>query len=258
MKTLKKILIILIIALPTLYIAGWYTMAHLIERQLDTLDQASDITFSPAPSNVEGFPYWPRIRYTGTIKTPRFDIQAIGMLATIGADSLGITTKLDFPNGFILRDTQTNTPHEFQASHIELEVPLSPALKGQTKRHMEEWRDAGGQVSVSSLHIQKDDIKISGEGDIKLDQNLQPDGIINLKIRGYQQLLTELQQAKMIRTIPQDKLNIATSLIGALTGQPDFATNKNAQFSAPMVIKNQLVYIGPMRVGKIQKISWPE
>ena len=105
---------------------------------------------------------------------------------------------------------------------------------------------------ISSMQLQKKDIKIVGEGMISLDNNLQPNGKINLEIEGYQSLLKNLTE---VGIVPKKESRIAGTILGLLG-----SSNKtqNHSFKTPLIIKGRTLYLGPIKVGRLNTINWPK
>lgn len=255
MSKLIKLLVKLSIILAVLYSATWFGATYFLTQELASINKRSDITFAPVPSKIAGFPFWPRIEYSGIIKTSKYSINVKNMDITMNGDFKQAKMAISLPEGFTLTDIYTNTPQSFKSSHLHISAPY-PLPKSNKVSSMKQWRDNKGKILVTSLLVQKKDIKISGAGVVILDSSLQPNGKIDLEVDGYQSLLNDLGD---LGIIPKKEAGIVGALLSGLFGKKKANEPSNVPaFKTPLIIKQGGVYIGPMKVGRVNKIKWSE
>lgn len=253
MTKLIKALIAITITLSTIYCGIWFGTAYLINNALSDMQKKSHIAFNPAPNNISGFPFWPKLVYTGKITTPSFTIQAENMSMTGIAQMDQVKLNLTFPSGFKIADHYTRKSHKFDKGHVKLTAPY-PLPHGDNKKAMQQWQSDNGEIHISSLHLKKNKTQITGSGIVGLDRDLQIQGKINLSIQGYQDFLGELNKAGIISN---KHVGLAQNILGSLFGGTQTKVKEKA-FKTPLIIKKRNVYIGPIKIAKLQKIKWKD
>ncbi len=250
MKTLLKYSFILALTLCVLYSALWFGLASLTNQEITRISTTGDVTFSPPLGHVSGFPFWHHLTYTGTLSTPDFSLTVEEMEMEIQIYTDRAKAHVTLPNGFQITDRYTHKTHHFGDSHLKLASPY-PLPKNHSRKAMKIWRAQKGRLLVSSLLLQKEGVKIEGSGLLDLDENLQPQGKLNLSIYGYKALMAELGRTGKLSS---QEAQLATAFIGQLFGQDGPKTQK--AFKTPLTIKNNALYIGPLRVTKLKRIEW--
>ncbi|MBL4590304.1 MAG: DUF2125 domain-containing protein [Alphaproteobacteria bacterium] len=253
MTKLIKALIAITITLSVLYCGIWFGTAHFINNALSELQEDSHITFNPTPNNVSGFPFWPKLIYTGKITTPSFAIETKNMSMTGMVQIDQVKLNLAFPSGFKIADHYTRKSHKFDKGHIKLTAQY-PLPLGDDKKAMRQWQKDNGEIHISSMYLKKNKTQITGSGIVGLDRDLQIQGKIYLSIQGYQDLLGELNKAGLISN---KHVGLAQNILGSLFGGTQ-AETKEKTFKTPLIIKNRNIYIGPIKIAKLQKIKWKD
>ena len=85
-----------IIILGLLYTGALFGAAYFVKNTLAS-NEMKNIQFSPAPSDITGFPGLPKLQYTGTITTPTYAITATDMTISGQAGLKKATLNLNFP-----------------------------------------------------------------------------------------------------------------------------------------------------------------
>lgn len=245
---------IFIIVIGLLYTGAWFGSAHLIKQYIAS-GQLKDITFSPALSDITGFPFFPKLSYTGTIKTPTFSITATDMMVTPTANFNQASVYIDFPKGFSLQYRSAKV-QKFNASHVKVTAPY-PLPEGNSQAHIQAWQNKNGHILVSDMLLKKDGVKIVGkQGKFGLDQELQITGKMDTSIYGYQVLMAQIGQTGLIN---KKHMGLANAFLGQVLGGGTQATNKQEKaFNTPIIIKDRRVRVGPMTVAKLNKLKWTE
>jgi hypothetical protein len=133
---------------------------------------------------------------------------------------------------------------------LDLDFPSNFPLH-MTLQTMSVWRDKGGQIAIPNLVILSSSLTLAGNGFLELDQNLQPSGRINLKVTGFEDLLTRLEQDGIMKG-PSVKI---TRSFAQMMTKTDPETNSSF-IMTELRIQDQGIFLGPMRIGTIQKINW--
>lgn len=239
-----------IIILGLLYTGAWFGAAYFVKNTLAS-NEMENVQFSPAPSDITGFPGFPKLKYTGTITTPTYAITATDMTISGHAGLKKVNLALNFPKGFSLKHKITGT-QKFNTSHIKLNAPY-PLPISEKKADITAWQSSNGKVIVTSLLIQKDGVKVSGKkGVFGLDGNLQIAGTMDVSVNGYQKLLMQLGQS---RHLPKEA-GIAGALIGQFLGGGKKSSKQETSLDTTLNIKNRQVKVGPLKVTTLNKIKW--
>jgi hypothetical protein len=113
------------------------------------------------------------------------------------------------------------------------------------------WRDAGGTVDVDRFALRWGDVAVTGSGTLALDSELQPMGSFSGAVEGYQELMTGLAAAGVIRAGDARVAGIALAFMAKRgpDGKP--------QIAVPFTIQDGQMYLGPAKLGPAPRIEWP-
>ena len=130
----------------------------------------------------------------------------------------------------------------------ELQVTVSqvPELRPMpVEERLRLWQAAGGRVNVEVAKLSAGGGALSATGEIGLDPQKRPDGMINLSLVNAPALINALTTAGLM---PAMAANIAPLLMAA--GMPTTLDGANAS-SFPFVFRNGRVALGILPLGKI-------
>lgn len=115
------------------------------------------------------------------------------------------------------------------------DASLADALAG--------WRQAGGTLKLEHCELAWDRLDVAGSGTISLDTDLQPSGSVSLRVAGYDQLLTALSVAGVMKAEDVTPMKIGLAMIGPA-------------ISTFFTVKDGDMFLGPANLGKAPTIAW--
>jgi hypothetical protein len=115
------------------------------------------------------------------------------------------------------------------------------------------WREAGGRARVADLSIRWGPLVAMASGTLELDARLQPKGTLNATVRGFAEVVDALVAEGIL---PANQGTFAKAALTFLAGQPD--ADGTYTLRAPLVIDDGTLSLGPVPVGRIPHIRWPE
>jgi hypothetical protein len=115
------------------------------------------------------------------------------------------------------------------------------------------WRDAGGVVQVRAARAEIGDVSLDADGTMALDALLQPQAAFTVRLGGFDAAVGALvaggvldaRRAAMVRFV-----------LGALAEVPEGGGRKIV--SAPLTVQDGGVFLGPIEVGRLRPVRWPE
>jgi hypothetical protein len=133
---------------------------------------------------------------------------------------------------------------------------LSVAVKGdlparRNAETMARWRDSGGTLDVQSLDIRHGPLKVSGDGTLALDGDMQPIGSFALRVEGFIEALDRLSEAGVIK--PRQAA-LASVVLGALAR--DAGSGGDARIKVPLSIQERQVFVGPVPLARMPVFRW--
>lgn len=110
------------------------------------------------------------------------------------------------------------------------------------------WSDGGGTVELDRLAVDWGPVRLSVNGTVALDRQLQPQAAMTMEIRGAQHALTAVSAM-----MKPKEVNMARTVL-ALLSRP--AADGEPVVTAPLTIQSRTVYLGPMRVAALPEVVW--
>ena len=114
-------------------------------------------------------------------------------------------------------------------------APTWPAL-------LKPWREAGGQLRIRSLSLQKGGFRVEGDGKFDLDDERRPNGNFDARFIGLEPLAQKLG-------IPLPALQIGGALSALLGGKANAGNAGSAALALPIVAKDGRLWVGPVKTG---------
>jgi hypothetical protein len=254
-KKSNKILSLLfaLIALGLIYSLYWYATAQIVQKQIDkiwTEQFATDFSIVGEKPSLSGFPLRPTWSFSGSLQdTSKLNWEIKDMhLKGVPLPAHHVT--LESQQGLQISNAFMPRPIPIDQLRLDLDFPSNFPLH-MTLQTMSAWRDKGGQIAIPNLVILSSSLTLAGNGFLELDQNLQPSGRINLKVTGFEDLLTRLEQDGIMKG-PSVKI---TRSFAQMMTKTDPETNTRF-IMTELRIQDQGIFLGPMRIGTIQKINW--
>lgn len=112
------------------------------------------------------------------------------------------------------------------------------------------WSRAGGQTLVDTLMLAWGPLQVSAQGDLKLDDRMQPAGRLNAEITGIDRTLDRLSEAGLMRPNDAAMAKAAAGLLGQ-RATPDSAP----VIRAPLVMRDGWLYLGPIRLAPLPRLE---
>lgn len=127
-------------------------------------------------------------------------------------------------------------------------APLGPLLggKGDWRASLENWRAHGGTFALNGLEADWNDLKATGSGQLALDAQHRPQGLLNLNLDGVQSLAAELGKIGLSQG---DDNGLAPALMAMA-----MATNAQIQLSADVGFKDGVVAVGNTPAGVLRPL----
>ena len=250
MKKLFLSLSILLVILGSAYTAAWYYFAGIIDREVarfieDQKDQG--VIFDGVISPAHGFPGVYKLLYTGdirtpsgTIKIPKMEIsgvplegQEITVLAPLGLtiEARGLPDHLKkLEQAAMTFIVPTRMPPEFIYPYLKI------------------WQAEGNaNIKIPSLSLQWPDASIFAETEIRLNDDLQPEGEARLGVTNHNFFVTII--AEEIGLSGSKKLMLLTFL--------NAVDKSNGAVILPFRLQNNAFYLNMIRLGALPFIHWP-
>lgn len=116
---------------------------------------------------------------------------------------------------------------------------------------LRDWQQYNGAIDITKLVLSWGPLDLKGQGKLRLDRNLQPEGEIKLKAAGLTWIFDGLARAGILKENPTKLMMIGLSMF----------SNRNApdarpSFTLPVIIKNRRVFIGPVVALELPEFVW--
>jgi hypothetical protein len=137
-----------------------------------------------------------------------------------------------------------NWLHKVQLLDVDLTItgPIAlPVVRG----NIEDWRDAGGNVTFRKASLKSPDVQIDVTGSLSLDRELRPVGRLNTETRGYRPIVDDLVRRRKINYDVASKAKVALNFMAAAWG---------GKAVAPIVLNNGLATLGPLQLAILQPV----
>ena len=136
-------------------------------------------------------------------------------------------------------------------------IRTNVALNGMIDPHLPvpqalaDWRDAGGTIDIDRFEIAWGPVRLIADGTAALDPDLQPEGALSARVSGLMDLLTAMENAKMIdaRTAAIARITLAVLTRPSEQGGPPEAR-------VPLTIQDRKLSVGPVILLTMPMITW--
>lgn len=243
MKIAAGILVLLVV----LYTGTWFGIAQTLDKQIQTLikNSTQDIFYKGDISKIYGFPGSFKINLNGVLTFP--DAKVSGKDIHIEFSPIpNIPSKITAPKGFTV--TSDGIEETFTSGHAD--AHLTRTLFGITEKQLRKFQAKDGRLLIDNIILTQNEISVMAEGELSLDNNLQPQGTLAAEIREFGAIIKKLREYDVINS---DQANIATLASLALTRQDETG---QAYVTTPLFLKNQELYLGPVLIIQLKTISW--
>jgi len=134
----------------------------------------------------------------------------------------------------------------------ELEV-IGAVPQTTPRAAVQAWRDGGGRVEVKSLFVRWGPVDLALNGQLSLDEALQPAGSFTAKLTGYRELLGALTAEGQISQ--RDAANVR-AILDLLARQPK--DGGRPVLTAPLDVHQSRLMVGPVALMALPPIRWAE
>lgn len=135
----------------------------------------------------------------------------------------------------------------------EISGPLNAGRWPPGAACLAEWRDSGGVFEFNEISAAFGALVLEGGGTMALDALLQPQGAFSLRVSGYEETLTALAGRGVMEP---GEAAMAGFILNAMAKKPD--GGGPPYVAAPVSIQESAVSIGPLKVGTLPRLRWPE
>lgn len=249
---------ILVCLLAGAYCVGWHLVARNMQANIDYLWQdatnSTDLTIEGQKPRITGFPSPPRFIFKGTIirhmNGVDFAVEMPEFVFT-GFPLTGMTIYLETPKGFTLSERSTQNGITIEKALLNVTLPYSIPAEPDYEA-LVEWQKREDPFQINKILIQSSEVLIDGHGTAGLDAELQPDIRIDTRVTGMDALFKRLESDKNVK---QGSLSAAKGFLD-MVSRTDQETGVR-YFDTGFLVQKDGIFIGPMRIGEIPRISWP-
>lgn len=114
------------------------------------------------------------------------------------------------------------------------------------------WRDSGGTLEVSRLHVVYGPLDLRANGTLALDGGMQPIGAFTAKVEGFFETVDALRERGLVRL--RDAVT-AKIVLGVLSRKP--AQGGPPTLNLALTVQDRKVYAGPVALADLPEIRWP-
>ncbi len=201
----------------------------------------TDAQGTPTRLSVDGKEIRLRLDDRGALRAKRLQIHT--RPAPDAPDGIDLALRGD---GFDLEPgiLPVEFPHTVRL--LDLQTTVTGLLKGDASlRNLAQWRDDGGTLEITKLHLQWGDMDISANGSLALDDQMRAIGALTARIKGHDQLL---DIAVASGAMDRDHLVAARAVLGLL------AAAAGGVLSVPVRLQDGKLFLGPAAIARLTAI----
>ncbi len=197
---------------------------------------------------VTGYPYPPRIEYSGQIVTNRgiFTIPRMSIQYLLPFRHFEII----LPSGMTFTENWINASFELDTFFVKGKLPDNwPGRVHSTS--IASWQQRGESFDIQRLYMKKGSFQLDASGFIGLDRTLQPTGVIETKAIGHDLLIKNLRDTGLLPDPIGGIVQVAVRTLS--TKHPETG---EALIAVPVKLSDQAIRIGVLRVASLPAIDW--
>lgn len=118
-------------------------------------------------------------------------------------------------------------------------------------KKMASWQKNGGSINIKEFSMEWGDLRAKMKGHLVLDEELQPQAKFEGKTMGLFKVLDSYVEAGIVRSRDATMTKL---ILGRIATKPE--GYEDYLVKTPLYMKEQIVYIGPLRLFKIPYIYW--
>lgn len=126
-------------------------------------------------------------------------------------------------------------------------ISTGPINAGPAYNALQQWREAGGMITVRRIGLRWGASALDGTGTFALDPRLQPIASLTARVEGFVPLVDVLDTAGMIR---DSDATLARLVLGR-----EMPPSGPANLS--LSVRDGVVYAGPLALVRVPPIDWP-
>lgn len=251
-KALYTSLALFVVALVAYYVF-WFTLATALTQQVDSgweATEASGARIIGEKPKVGGFPFAPKVTFSGMITESNLTSWSIPKIEFRGYPLPGFTQYLELPKGVEISGPAFRRPVVLDEAYLTVRLPLNlPTTFNETT--VRAWQQAQGALPVERISFKAKELSVTGSGVLSLDEKLQPSGQIMTRVVGMDALLADLTEEGILKG---QSAIMAQSFL-QMINQKDPETGE-VYFETPIRVQNRGIFLGPMRVATLPEIVW--
>ncbi len=134
--------------------------------------------------------------------------------------------------------------------HFLTDITLVGRPDELTANALIDWTKDGGQVDITNIQADTSLISFEANGELNVDEQAQPSLTGEIALTGYDRTLNQLVAQEVINQQTADIIRRSLSLLSSTdeNGQPEI--------SVPVTIRKQIVFMGPIPIAKLPKMTW--
>jgi hypothetical protein len=126
-------------------------------------------------------------------------------------------------------------------------VSTGPINAGPAYNAMQQWREAGGKITVRRVSLRWGASALDGTGTLAVDPHLQPIASLTARVEGFVPLVDVLDTAGMIR---DSDATLARLVLGR-------EMPRSGPANISLSVHDGVVYAGPLALVRVPPIDWP-
>ena len=113
------------------------------------------------------------------------------------------------------------------------------------------WRDGGGTVEFTSIDLRWGPVRITADGSLALDGDLQPVGSFTTRISGLEKFVTAMESGGILS--PSDAAIVRITLAILTRASEDGGPNRA---EIPITLQERILRLGPVALMQLPPIVW--
>ncbi|NNE85424.1 MAG: DUF2125 domain-containing protein, partial [Alphaproteobacteria bacterium] len=138
-----------------------------------------------------------------------------------------------------------------EAFSTEIQIKGALDTRSADVEALTAWRDGGGTVEVASIELQWNTLRITANGTLALDGELQPVGSFATRIAGLEDFITAMEEGGVLSS---SDASIARITLAVLTRASDDGGPPRAEI--PITLQDRIVRLGPVALIQLPPIVW--
>ncbi len=239
----------------TAYCGFWFYMAYEIRKEVTAFIEQSgdkDIAFTGTKPDISGFPGPHEVTLSGRLSWLERVVIDFPQVKATGFFLPGQTIDIELPKGARLAEPQDQKGlWTIKSALLSAQIPenIPPDM---THESLRQWQASGGELVIEDLQIIRPDLELRGKGAFSLNNALQPEGKLDVRLERHLAFFETLQEAGVI----EKKQALLFSTILAAASQTDEETGE-LYMNQTITLRNSTVFAGPVKVASLPVFEYP-